>query len=161
MDFSNDTNTILGVNAITLASDALAFSGTGAIVLPAGTTSQRPATPVTGSVRFNTTTALVEIYTGGVWTTTSSTPSAVTTQTSDYTLTASDYFVLVNGGYTMTLPAASSSQVGTRYKIKQIGTANVTIATLGGLIDGNISIQLQNQYTSVDLVSDGSNWWIT
>lgn len=35
--------------------------------LPAGTTAQRPNTPVAGMVRFNTTLGYAEVYTGSQW----------------------------------------------------------------------------------------------
>jgi hypothetical protein len=44
-----------------------ADSTTGGIFLPTGTTAQRPAAPVTGMVRFNTTTGLFETYNGSIW----------------------------------------------------------------------------------------------
>jgi len=43
-----------------------AFAGTSGIVLPSGTTAQRPA-GVVGTTRFNTTTGLPEIYAQGTW----------------------------------------------------------------------------------------------
>jgi hypothetical protein len=43
-----------------------ADSTTGGMVLPAGTTAQRP-TGVTGQIRFNTTTGSVEVYNGSSW----------------------------------------------------------------------------------------------
>ena len=44
-----------------------ADSATGAAQIPVGTTAQRPASPVTGQLRYNTTLALTEIYNGTVW----------------------------------------------------------------------------------------------
>jgi len=44
-----------------------ADSATGAAQLPVGTTAQRPASPVTGQTRFNTTTTLAEVYNGTAW----------------------------------------------------------------------------------------------
>ena len=43
------------------------FASTGAIKLPAGTTGQRPASPVAGQTRLNTTSGVVETYTGSDW----------------------------------------------------------------------------------------------
>ena len=42
-------------------------SKTDAILLPNGTTAQRPASPVTGYFRYNTTTTTIEYYDGGTW----------------------------------------------------------------------------------------------
>jgi hypothetical protein len=44
-----------------------ADSATGAAQLPVGTTAQRPASPVTGQLRFNSTTATTEVYNGTAW----------------------------------------------------------------------------------------------
>lgn len=44
-----------------------ADSATGAAQLPVGTTAQRPASPVVGQLRFNSTTGATEVYNGTVW----------------------------------------------------------------------------------------------
>lgn len=63
-------------NNTTLYSDAaranvyIAPSGQGSVVLPTGTTAQRPSSPVSGMMRYNTdisTGGQVEIYQGGTW----------------------------------------------------------------------------------------------
>jgi hypothetical protein len=43
------------------------FSNTGAVKLPVGTTAQRPASPVAGDIRFNSTTSSTETYNGSSW----------------------------------------------------------------------------------------------
>lgn len=43
------------------------FNTTSAIELPVGTTGQRPASPVTGSLRYNNTTNHTEVYNGTAW----------------------------------------------------------------------------------------------
>ena len=45
----------------------LTINDTGYIQLPSGTTAQRPVSPLTGYVRFNTTMGLVEYYNGSYW----------------------------------------------------------------------------------------------
>lgn len=42
-------------------------SGTGALLLPRGTTAQRPANPVDGMIRYNTDDGAVEFYENGAW----------------------------------------------------------------------------------------------
>ena len=44
------------------------FVSTSAVKLPVGTTAQRPATPVAGDTRFNSTTSKLEFYNGTEWT---------------------------------------------------------------------------------------------
>lgn len=43
------------------------FTGTGAIKLNVGTTAQRPASPVDGDIRYNSTTSRYEGYSGSTW----------------------------------------------------------------------------------------------
>jgi len=42
-------------------------TATGAWTIPTGTTAQRPSSPATGMMRFNTTTGLLEFYNGSSW----------------------------------------------------------------------------------------------
>jgi hypothetical protein len=44
-----------------------ADASTGGMYLPVGTTAQRPASPATGMMRYNTTTGTVETYNGTSW----------------------------------------------------------------------------------------------
>lgn len=62
---------------------------TGAIELPAGTTAQRPSSPVEGMVRQNTDTDLVEVYNGSAW-------EAVGDQTT--TISGVDFLIVAGGG---------------------------------------------------------------
>jgi hypothetical protein len=43
------------------------FSGTGFMLIPKGTTAERPVSPVNGEIRYNTTTSQFEGYQGGAW----------------------------------------------------------------------------------------------
>jgi hypothetical protein len=52
--------------AVTFDSD-VNFTGTGAIKLNVGTTAQRPASPVNGDIRYNTSTLKYEGYSNGAW----------------------------------------------------------------------------------------------
>ena len=45
----------------------LTINDTGFIGLPSGTTEQRPSSPVTGYLRFNTTLSIIEYYNGSYW----------------------------------------------------------------------------------------------
>lgn len=56
-------------DAITVnASQDVSLSSTGGFKVPSGTTAQRPASPVNGMLRYNTTIPQLEIYLGGTWT---------------------------------------------------------------------------------------------
>lgn len=81
LNISNTTiTTTLANGNITLAATGnslVQVSGTYGLVIPTGTTAQRLASGnVTGTVRFNTTTSAVEVYTGNSW----SQPVSVTNQ---------------------------------------------------------------------------------
>lgn len=49
----------------TLAS--LTVNDTGSLLLPKGTTAQRPGSPTTGTIRYNTTRKEIEFYNGSIW----------------------------------------------------------------------------------------------
>ena len=63
-----DTASNVSVN-VQASSGVLSYtdSATGGLFLPVGTTAQRPASPATGQMRFNTTTGSVETYNGTSW----------------------------------------------------------------------------------------------
>jgi hypothetical protein len=52
--------------SLSVASDAQ-FSGTGRLLFPRGTTAQRPASPTSGSTRYNTDLGYLENYNGTAW----------------------------------------------------------------------------------------------
>ena len=88
----------------------------------------------------------------------------VVSASSNTTLTNSNDVVLASasgGAITITLPVPTS---GKQFVIKKTdSTANaVTIAPAGSeTIDGNALWALSGQYDSVQLVTDGTNWYIT
>lgn len=49
------------------ASGAVSFTGTGVMLIPKGTTAQRPLSPTNGEMRYNTDTGQFEGYQGGAW----------------------------------------------------------------------------------------------
>lgn len=63
-----DTASNVSVN-VQASSGVLSYadSATGGLFLPTGTTAQRPASPATGQMRFNTTTGSVETFNGTSW----------------------------------------------------------------------------------------------
>lgn len=50
-----------------ITTSVVTFSSTGALILPVGTTAQRPASPVNGMLRYNTTLLRVEGYANNAW----------------------------------------------------------------------------------------------
>jgi hypothetical protein len=55
------TGALIGIN------DTLQFGGTGQVTLPVGTTAQRSAAPSAGMIRYNTSFAQFEGYSGSSW----------------------------------------------------------------------------------------------
>ena len=84
----------------------------------------------------------------------------INTITMNTTLSSAYNYVLVNGSgaVTVTLP---SPVTGTTYTIKNISTFTTTITPTSGTIDGAASFLIPIQYTSVSLITDGTNWFIT
>lgn len=74
------------------------------------------------------------------------------------TLLLTDEIVLASNTVTLTLPSASGF-VGRRMTVKNIGSGTVTITPASGTLDGAANKALAVQYSSVDLVTDGTNWF--
>jgi hypothetical protein len=87
------------------------------------------------------------------------------TKTSGYTITATDAVIFADatsGNVTITLPAAASF-AGYRFHIKRIDNASNTCTvarSASDTIDGQTSFTIDQQYTSVMVVSNGSGWYI-
>jgi hypothetical protein len=90
---------------------------------------------------------------------------ATSTKTSNYTLSNTDTVIFADatsGNVTITLPTASSI-AGYRFYVKRIDSSGNTcsIARSGSdTIDGQTSVSVSQQYTSLTVVSDGSAWYI-
>ena len=67
LDPTNTASNFTVVIPATTGRLTYADSATGGLFLPVGTTAQRPASPATGMMRFNTTTSSVEVYNGTSW----------------------------------------------------------------------------------------------
>jgi hypothetical protein len=78
-DLDLNTHKIVNLVAGTVAGEAVeyvqfssafvnpSFTGTGFMLIPKGTTAQRPVSPVNGEIRYNTDTNQFEGYQGGAW----------------------------------------------------------------------------------------------
>lgn len=89
----------------------------------------------------------------------------VTTKTTNYTATSSDFVILVDssgGNWTLTLPPAASN-LGKYYYIKKT-TSDFSTITIDGnaseTIDGGTTTTLNTQYEALEIVCNGSNWFI-
>ena len=85
---------------------------------------------------------------------------AYVAKTGNYTITENDYLIDVTANSpTITLPTAASV-AGKSYIIKNSGTGTVTVDTTSSqTIDGALT-QSFGQYTSLSVMSNGSNWII-
>jgi hypothetical protein len=57
----------INLGQLTTAFTNPTFTGTGFMLIPKGTTAERPVSPVNGEIRYNTTTSQFEGYQGGEW----------------------------------------------------------------------------------------------
>jgi hypothetical protein len=135
---SNTTiSTTLATGNITLATtgNSLVYiSGTSGVAIPAGNTQQRPAAPVVGTMRFNSSSETVEIFTGTTWQSAGTVISNVTNQT------------IVPDG------------VGATYTLDQSSTAVNILVSINGItqtpnMDYTVD-HTQITFTTVPLVSD-------
>jgi len=85
---------------------------------------------------------------------------AYVAKTASYPLTISDYTVeCTANSFTVTLPTASGI-AGRIYNIKNTGTGIITVIGTGvEMIDGELT-QTLNQWDSLQIQSNGSNWII-
>lgn len=82
----------------------------------------------------------------------------VTVTSTPLTLDSTHSIVVVSNGSAITLPDATTC-LGRKYNVIRSGTSNVAIGTTAAqTISGDTSLTLTNQWDSVVMVSDGSNW---
>ena len=85
--------------------------------------------------------------------------TAIKTVSANYTLTATDTTILVNGAYSVTLPAPAASLAGHVWTVKQIGAFSSPVV---GTIDGNAGgYTLAGQYNFINVSTDGVSFWLT
>lgn len=123
----------------------------------------KAGTGVTITYQVNQTTKYTDITiaaTGGGGGITRQITSAAVNTVADGTA-GIDQVYLMSGSVTLTLPTSVSNK--NLYTVKNIGAGTVTINTTGGeTIDGDTTVTMPLQYTSVDLISNNSgNWNIT
>ena len=65
------------------------------------------------------------------------------------------------GAVTITLPSAGPS-TGLCFKVKRTtgGLNALNVTALSGNIDGTATVGIATQYTCLQIVSDGTNWWV-
>ena len=91
---------------------------------------------------------------------TTATLSLTPSNASTYNAIEVIYTATGSSAYTVTLPTAASIE-GKKIHVKRLATANITVDGDGSeTIDGSATFVLTSQYSSVTLISDGTNWLI-
>jgi hypothetical protein len=85
-------------NSTQITGAGVTFNFNNSIVAPVGNTAQRPGTPITGMVRFNTTTSSLEFYDSTQWVSTGTIFTVVQSQT--FNGDGSTVAFTINSGYT-------------------------------------------------------------
>jgi hypothetical protein len=145
MDFDSNLETITP-NTLT----TLTIGSTGGVVAPSGTTAQRPGSPVSGTLRYNTTTSLIEIYQNGIWINIGSTvPAGVSTN------------IQFNNGGIFGGTSNFNYVAGTNPQVNCIGTAATTQLAIGSPTPTNTNVTLGSNNSTVfievpaDTISEG------
>src|SRR6266436_1337070 len=164
------TVTLFNTSNIAVWTAAYSFTGAGPInlvgypsltVVPAATSGSVPTNILTSNNVFTGTNVFnipIPLTSLALWNSIA--------KTTTYTAIAGDV-VLANttgGGFTITLPLSSSNKnQAIRVKKTSSDGNTVTVGISGGdLIDGASTKTFTSQYTSIDVIADGSgNWWIT
>ena len=91
-------------------------TSTGYFDLPAGTTAQRPATPTTGNIRYNTTTGFAEVYTSAGWGTFGAQPPSISSVTPvTYNGEQNTLFTINGANFTADATVKFVDNAGTEY----------------------------------------------
>jgi hypothetical protein len=155
---SDNTSALLQINSTTKG-----------FLPPRMTSAQRTAisTPAVGLIVYQTdATEGAYEYTSGGWRLINASGSGggitrsvnnISTTTTAGATASTDYVYLVSGTTTLTMPTAVGNT--NRYTIKNVGINTITINTTSSqTIDGSTTINIAVQYTTLDLISDGTNW---
>ena len=155
----------IGTNSPTSFLNAtLHLGGVGSLVIPSGTTAQRPTTPLNGMVRYNQTLFRYEGYNTNSSSWVSLSGSTATAKSANYTAVDGDFILMTTStiNRTVTLPLAANS-TNAIIEVKKIDSAigNVIIDANGAeTIDGATTFTIDTQYQSIKLHCDGTSWWI-
>lgn len=163
--FTNKTLTSPSINGSNLNFGTA--SNSNRVLLPNDTSANLDLlTDVAGLLAYDTTSNLLSFNNGGGWTNLSApTVDSLVSKTTTYTATTNDIIILCDssgGAFTITLYAASGN-AGRKLKfIKTTSDTNaVTIDGNGSeTINGSTTTTINTQYEELEIVCDGSNWFI-
>ncbi len=145
------------------------------LLITAGTPSVSPAVPAT-PVGYIKLAEIVVTQTTGI-----SGSSAITDKrpkfffggqktvsvSATYTATVDDRVILANGTFTITLPSSAdrydaTNDIAMPLTVINVGTGVITLDGAGSeTMSGDLTETLDNQYTTMHLVPNGANWFIT
>lgn len=149
---------------ISIASNPI-IPGIQGMVLPSGSTAGRNGTPTNGTIRYSTTLTALEAFYGGAWNTLGAGGGSGITRSVNVVSTSgtlgstalTDYIYKVTATSTQTLPTAVGNT--NRYTIKATGGTVTVDTTSSQTIDGSATAVLNGSVnSSIDLISDGTNW---
>ena len=168
---SGVTQTIGNIAIIdsSLASEqVLTISSTGAIMLPSGTTGERPATPIAGMIRYNTTTVAPEVYSSAIWNTIIAASATTTTRGYINGLilsngTDASHDINISIGVAKDDSDTDNMELTSIY-VKQLDAPWVVGTAVGGndqlQIDGAQTVTFTDNGASDDFVTIDSGTWI-
>ena len=154
LTISADTNLNLTADDNSNGTGLVTVTGNKGIGIPVGTTAQRPGTPTTGTLRFNSSTTRVEVYDGGSWEEVGDNIVSISSQTINgdgtttaFTLsqsaTASSIIVSING--VIQVPTTSYTVSGTTLTMTEAPSATdvlevrfiANVTTVGSVTNAN------------------------
>lgn len=146
--FSINDRTLISYPGDVGSGNRVVMNATGGLMLPKGTTSQRPLlsgvrqpTDANGTIRYNSTTSTIEAYVGGAWVTVASPlAAAITKQTLGPGDGVERVFGPLNATYVSSYSASADNVIVLVENVMQISTTNYTIVQSNGVtpINGNI-----------------------
>lgn len=140
-----------------LTSQYLTADASTHMTIPSGTTAQRPGSPSTGYVRFNTSFGHLEWYNGNSWTVGGFQDVAVTGNRT----TESWQTNWVQGNHTVTLPSTPSQ--GDRVRFFLVSGSAMTVARNGKLINSdaaNLTVNMEDAAFELVFYNNTYGWRI-
>ncbi len=147
MDFNFDANSISSVSTIDPALSTVTISGTGAFVIPNGTTAQQPA-GVAGALRFNTDSSSIDYFNGAAWKTAQVSSTSLTNLAA---LTGAGVMVQTStGNYAVRTIAGTAGNIIVTNGDGVAGAPTVSLATTGiaGTYAGSITTDAYGRVVS-------------
>ena len=98
----------------------LIVNSTGSIVVPVGTTPQRPSADVVGSIRYNTTTGFFELCSSSGWTSIANPPLVTNVSPTTYSGASGTQFTITGSFFDVTSTVKFITTQGTEYNASSV-----------------------------------------